>query len=94
MLIALRNKRSKDRSRREDNRKLLFYVNEKLQEDREIVLAAVTGIGQALEYLPEGFESDKEVVLTAVQSDGKALKYASQELQEDREIVLAALKNS
>ncbi|MBF0266230.1 MAG: DUF4116 domain-containing protein, partial [Gammaproteobacteria bacterium] len=52
----------------------------------EIVLAAVSGDGRALEFVSKALQSDKEVVLTAVKQNGIAIKYASRELQEDMEI--------
>jgi len=42
----------------------------KLKEDREVVMAAVTNFGYALEFAPT-FQADKEVVL-AVKSQGDA----------------------
>ena len=58
---------------------------------REIVLAAVTKNGWALEYASTEMQADREIVLAAVTKNGAALEYASTEMQADRKIVLAAV---
>ena len=62
-----------------------------LQSDKEVVLAAVTQYGLALEYAHASLQLDKEVVLAAVTHDGYALKYAHASLKSDKEVVLAAV---
>jgi hypothetical protein len=49
---------------------------EALHADKEVVLAAVTQDGRALESAAEALHADKEVVLAAVTQDGRALMYA------------------
>jgi hypothetical protein len=48
-----------------------------LKADKEVVLAACQGYGQALEYASKELKADKEVVLVACQQNGMALEYAS-----------------
>ena len=68
-----------------------------LKGDREIVLAAVSENGCALQYATEELKGDREIVLAAVSENGSdwfyghALRYATEELKGDREIVLAAV---
>ena len=75
-----------------DNEYILesLKANEKLQGDREVMLAAVKVDGQALYYGSKSIRND--IVLEAVKKKGLILKYASYELREDKEIALAAVK--
>ena len=63
----------------------------KLRADREVVLAAVTQDGYALEDAFPELRADKAVVLAAVTQNYCALKYASKALQGDKEVILAAV---
>ena len=72
----------------QDGRALLS-ASKQLQNDREIVLAAVTQDGYALEFA----SNDREVVLAAVTQNGEALEYASEDLKRDREIVEAVQRS-
>ena len=63
---------------------MLREVPKKLQNDRDIVLAAVEQDGAALEYASEKLKADKDIVLTAVLSRADALEFASDELQSDQ----------
>jgi hypothetical protein len=74
---------------KQDGLQLVFAT--KLQNDKEVVLAAVNQCGWALEHASAELRNDKEVVLAAVNQNGWALRYASQELQNDKEVVLAAV---
>ena len=69
-----------------------WKAKEKLQKDREVMLAAVKVDGQALYYGSKEVRNDKEIVLEAVTRKGLILKYASHELREDKDIALAAVK--
>ena len=55
----------------------LEHLEEELQGDREIVLAAVAQDGSALEYAAAELKGDREIVLAAVAQDGNALAYAA-----------------
>ena len=65
--------------------------SEKLQADREIVLAAVNQNGWALMHASKELRDDKEVVYTAVRNYGGALGSASEKLQADKVLVLIAV---
>ena len=63
-------------------------VDEKLQGDKEIVLAAVKKDGLDLEHADAKLVADKEIVLAAVKQNGYALEHADAKLKADKEIVL------
>lgn len=67
-------------------------ANEKIQNDREVILSAVKVDGQALYYAGKDLRNDKEIVLEAVTRKGLILKYASNKLRSDKEIAMAAVK--
>ncbi|MDR1323448.1 MAG: DUF4116 domain-containing protein [Candidatus Margulisbacteria bacterium] len=72
----------------------LYYASPELQNDREIVLAAVKQDGFALEYASPALQKDKEIILAAVKSSGAVLKFA--EIKNNPDIVLivmSTLKN-
>ena len=54
---------------------------------QQVVLAAVSKNGYALEYASEELKRDRNIVLAAISKDGRALEYASEELKKDREIL-------
>jgi hypothetical protein len=68
------------------------FHSQELQNDKEVVLAAVQENGFSLGYASRELKSDKEVCLAAVQQTGWALEYASEELRSDKEVALAAVK--
>ena len=61
----------------------LARVGGVLQNDRAIVLIAVTEDGMALRYASHALNNDCEVVFTAVASKGLALEFASVRLRGD-----------
>ena len=61
-----------------------------VQEDKDIVLAAVKQDWRALKYASATLQADKTVVLTAVMQNGNALQFVGYDRQ-DQEIVLAAV---
>jgi hypothetical protein len=63
-------------------------------KDKEVVLAAVSQNGRALEYAHANLQNDKEVVLAAVRQNGRALQYAHADLKKDKEVVLAAVRKN
>ena len=64
-----------------------------LRSDRDVVLAAVTESGYALQYASEELRADKEVAMEAVKQWGYALSHASEELQNDLELKALAEKS-
>ena len=72
---------------------LLNYPPPQLKRDREVVLAAVSNAGEALQYASDELKKDREVVLAAVSNVGRALQYASKELNSDPEVRLTAEKS-
>eukprot|EP00971_Amphidinium_carterae_P295605 5870677-Amphidinium_carterae.1 len=64
-----------------------------LRSDREIVLAAVTECGEALQFAAKDLRGDRCIALAAIAQHGTALQYASEELRADREVVLAAVSH-
>jgi hypothetical protein len=64
-----------------ENPFLLILSPKQFRYDREIVLAALSRTGSALEYASDELTADREVVLAAVLNDGLSLEYASETLQ-------------
>ena len=58
-----------------------------LRNDKEVVLAAVTKHGSALQHASEELRNSKEVVLVAVRQNVEAFKHASEVLQNDKDVV-------
>ena len=79
------------------NGEQLEFADSELKNDKEVVLAAVTGYpggrGRALKYASESLKNDREIVAAAVVSRGTALEFASNELKSDIEIVSLAIKD-
>ena len=73
----------------------MYYASEKLKGNKEVVLAAVTKNGKALQYASEELSADREVVLAAVTKCSDVLQYAFEVLLEelrDDKVVLTAVK--
>jgi len=62
--------------------------------DHDMVLAAVSQDGEALQYVAEEWLADRDIVLAAVSNNGAALFHAAEALKSDREIVLAAVSQN
>jgi hypothetical protein len=62
-----------------------------MQEDKGVVLAAVTQNGFALQFAAPAMQADKDVVLAAMAQNVAALLFAAPALKESREFVLAAV---
>tara|TARA_Y100000591_G_scaffold304432_1_gene301091 strand:+ start:832 stop:1713 length:882 start_codon:yes stop_codon:yes gene_type:complete len=71
---------------------LKFMRASTLQNDREVVLAAVRQDGKMLEWASDELRKDFDVVLAAVKQNGEALQFALGELRSNRSVVLAAVK--
>jgi hypothetical protein len=72
------------------NNGLNLRVYKQFNNDKEIVLAAVSNEGMALQFASRQLQNDKEVVLAAVHQNGLSLRYAD-DFCEDKEVVLAAV---
>jgi hypothetical protein len=65
-----------------------------LQNDKEVVLAAVTQNGRALEYASKHLRDDPDVCYSAVNQNGFALRYASALNRDNEKVVLAAAQQN
>eukprot|EP00930_Biecheleria_cincta_P070045 TRINITY_DN57715_c0_g1_i1.p1 TRINITY_DN57715_c0_g1~~TRINITY_DN57715_c0_g1_i1.p1 ORF type:complete len:281 (-),score=46.92 TRINITY_DN57715_c0_g1_i1:1-843(-) len=63
-----------------------------IQEDKEVVLAAVLQNGLALQFAKGALLGDRELVSAAVEQNGFALQFASDRLREDRDLVLSIVQ--
>ena len=76
-----------------------MHAASELIADKEVVIAAVSTDGHALEYASDDLQADKEVVLAAAKSDDPfghgymILEYASDELKADKDVIMALLEN-
>ena len=64
-----------------------------LQNNFDLVMAAVNNFGGSLEYAGDDLIKDRKIVRAAVENYGLALEWASEDLQSDPEIVMAAVSN-
>ena len=67
----------------------LKFVSEKLKDDKEIIMIAITNCGNALRYASERLQDDKEIVLEAIKNDRNAFYYISDNLKEKIRLKLA-----
>ncbi len=58
----------------------------------DVVHAAVSKNGRALQFAPCDFQNDKRIVLAAIKSYARALMWASDGMRADAEVVLVAVK--
>lgn len=75
----------------DQNPDIFFLLNDSLDvkmynNDRELMLSAVSRDGRSLRWASEVLRSDKGVVLAAVRSSSDALSYVSTELSNDAEV--------
>ena len=73
---------------------LLATAPQHVLANKEVVLAAVTQDGSALQFAAPALKADLEIVLAAVQQDGRCLKNASEACKKDKDVVLAAVRNT
>jgi hypothetical protein len=72
----------------------LMLASSALQDDKEVVLAAVKKCGNALEYASATLRNDKDVVLAAVKKNGYVFQYASATLRNDKDVALIAVSDN
>merc|ERR1719326_832723 len=68
----------------------LAHSIESIRDDEEVVLAAVTKHGEALQHASDRLRAKRNVAVAACSSNGDALRYCSLELCKDRDLVLRA----
>ena len=71
----------------------LCLASERLQRDKEVVLAAVFKCPQAIRHASHELRHDKDIMLQVVRLAGSLLASASPELCNDKQVVLEAVKN-
>jgi hypothetical protein len=72
----------------------IIYAPDFVKNNRDIVLIAVSGDGEALSYVNTQFKNDLKIIQTALQSNGMAYLCLSDVLQRDYEIIkLAIIQN-
>ncbi|WP_422137808.1 DUF4116 domain-containing protein [Endozoicomonas sp. ALC020] len=71
----------------------LKYASQRIRNDKDLALAAISSNPYNLIHLSEELKSDNEVVLAAVTQEGYQLRYASPKPQDNEEVVMAAIKN-
>lgn len=94
LVLAALRRASQETGKQKEKEEALKHVAEPLWCDREIVLIAVSFLGQALARASAELRGDREVVLCAVANQGLALAHASEALRHDREIILTAVKRN
>mmetsp|Transcript_58165 Transcript_58165/g.138458 ORF Transcript_58165/g.138458 Transcript_58165/m.138458 type:complete len:188 (+) Transcript_58165:75-638(+) len=61
----------------------LAFASSEIQDDADVVLAAVKQDGRALQFASTRLRSDRGIVTAAIEQDWRALEFASSELQEE-----------
>ncbi|MBA3721276.1 MAG: DUF4116 domain-containing protein [Parachlamydiaceae bacterium] len=69
----------------------LYNACSTLQNDKAVVMAAVTQNGCALQFAHDDLRKERDVVMAAVTQHGCALQFAHDDLRKDREIVMTAI---
>lgn len=62
--------------------------------ERDLVLAAVTNYGLALQWASADLRADRPLALVAVKQNGLALKFCGDELRRDRKLALTAARSN
>ncbi len=71
----------------------LRYASNKLRDNYDIVMAAVSRNGWSLKYASEELRDNYNIVMVAVENCGTSLEYASDRLQNNYNIAIHAVKN-
>ena len=67
-----------------------MILSDKLQSDKEIVMAAVKQNAYALTYASDSLKDDKDIVIAAIKQDAGAYIFASDRLRQDEDVMHAA----
>lgn len=73
---------------------VLAYASDKLHNDKELMLKAVSQDGQILYYASKALRDDKDVVIAAVQNKWLIVKYASRRLRGDIDVAKCVLNQN
>ena len=65
---------------------VLYYASQKLRDDKDVVLAAVTNKAIILKYASQRLRADKDIALAAVKQNKKSFSYIADELKNDEDI--------
>jgi len=76
-----------------EKNKILLKHAVTFQDDRDVVLAAVTSCGCALKWASKEVRNNRDVVLAALKHNATAIKYVSAALKTDRLVLSTALDN-
>ncbi|WP_257280769.1 DUF4116 domain-containing protein [Endozoicomonas sp. ISHI1] len=71
----------------------LEYASQRVLNDRDLILPAISKHPDELKYVSEELRDDREVVIASVAREGNQLQYASSKLKGDKKVVMAAVKN-
>ncbi|CAB9523686.1 expressed unknown protein [Seminavis robusta] len=70
----------------------LQWAAEPLNDDEEIVMAAVESCGGSLEFASERLKASRDIVLVAVRQDPRSIQFAADQLKANRKVVLMSLR--
>ncbi len=72
--------------------KMLKYASKNIRDNKDIVIAAVSEDGRALEFASNRLQDDDLVANIAVNNDGVGFKYISNRLKDNEELLFTAIK--
>lgn len=78
----------------ENDKSLLEFAPEELQDDKEMVMAAVGQDGELLKHASSYLQDDMEVVDHAMRQNIKAFQFASEAIKNDKAVVMAAIEQN
>jgi hypothetical protein len=76
------------------NGSILEFVDDKLKNNKQVVIQAIKSYPLALKHVPNHFLSQAKIVQEALQQNGLTLEYVSESLKDDPESVAIALKSN
>ncbi|WP_448216738.1 DUF4116 domain-containing protein [Endozoicomonas sp. 2B-B] len=72
----------------------LEYASQRVRNDRDFVLPAISKHPKQLQYLSVELRNDSDIVMAAVEKNPLALNYASERLRNDKNIIRMAIAES